>query len=173
MLQVLSYERYVIPLVILVPLMLVRALPSRFWMIVSALMLGIYWQGFEQPTLQCRYPLTEHPTFWTGVREPKAAAADLLRSLAAKESAHSPVIYTSYYWLARPLQLLLYSQIEVTDHWPGALAIKPGDFVAGFAGEEFIMAAERDLALAGKKTNDYVIFNQAGVEQIVVLQLLK
>jgi hypothetical protein len=172
-LQVAGNQRYVLPLVVLLPLIVVRSFPHPAWlMALSVLMLGEYWCCFERPTLECRYIMGTEYTFRTGLREPKGQAAEIISNLS-QHTGSVPMVYTDLYWLQQPLQFLLFDRADVRNNWPGAKNVKPGDFVAAYCGEPFIETTTNELIKTSRQYNSYTISNQSGVQEVIVLQIVR
>jgi hypothetical protein len=173
-LQIAGNQRYLIPMMVLLPVIAVRAFPHPIWLLtISVVMLGEYWICFEKPTLECRYIVNTEFTFRTGLREPKAEAAKLILHLSQPAAKPSPVAYTDLYWLQQPLQFLLFDKIDVHNGWPGPEHLHPGDFIIGYAGEPFLDIASAELTTASRQYYSYMITNQSGVQQVVILQIVK
>src|SRR5207244_1992689 len=88
-----------------------KRLPAYLALLAGAAFLGQFWSLYFDPLRHQAYGASLHPTFRTGQREPKAAAAELIRQ--CDDGLTPCAVSAEDWWLQQPLQYLLGSDYSV------------------------------------------------------------
>lgn len=157
-LELAGNQRYVLWLVPLFAVVLARLAtrlsgrrpvwPAAALVLLAAVNLGATGRDYFASVARLEHRATQHPTFWTGVEEPKAAAARAITAL----SVRGPVtgVWTEDWWICHPLRFLLAEGLPVHNCWdeqPPAVLPSTGSVVlAGWSNGPFIAAGLRRYA---------------------------
>jgi hypothetical protein len=175
----LSCERYVLYVVPLAAVACTRALgsvcgtrgqssnqlPVYLTLLAGAVFLGQGWTLYFDPLRHQAYGTSLHPTFWTGQRDPKAAAAELIRQ---RDDGLTPcAVFAEDWWLQHPLQYLLGSRYSVETRGATSLAENERtQYFVGFTGSAVLERVRARLTEVGLRFQEHDV--QAGAGRPIV-----